>query len=503
MGVRVPGWFPRLSRWVWAAVGILWLAISAILWFVVPIQPSMTITTGFPVVPIGFADSSRKLLTLDGHCEGDAFSGQEIADAGPVRWWDLASGRNDAVMPGSWGQQVYGVDIAPDGRAIAFCGGFDGTLLVGVPSGEQLKHERWHDVPKLEQFSASGAWYFMPEGRRKLRAINVSNRQTWERPLAESEYCLAIAFASNDELLAIGIKDDNLNRVECWDLANHRLLWTALAGSLAVAFSPNGRLLAVLDEEGSSGRVLLARTGEFVQQFTAPDRAMDELHFSHHNLLTGVRRFHGAVRGSGRAMPLEGITTWNVDTGERILDLNEKDGAFLSENAERVGVSAQPLRSLRVLVNVQKDGRTTLVRLEDGQEVWHAENHPTVLQVSYSGRFVVLDRSPFTESSWRRWLTAHAHHLGLRATIEPRRTVLDVAGCGRTILLPDKACLPLFFSEDGKKLVAQRHDGMALYVYDLPARPTLSQLLLWSLPPNALVFLIAWGWCAWRRRRVT
>ena len=86
LALRLPSWFPRLSRRAWIVIGLLWLAIYAILWFIIPIEPTLIVHCDQAVRPIGFGPNNETVITVDWHL------GQEESERclhGPVRLWDV------------------------------------------------------------------------------------------------------------------------------------------------------------------------------------------------------------------------------------------------------------------------------------------------------------------------------------------------------------------------------------------------------------------------------
>jgi hypothetical protein len=145
-------------------------------------------------------------LAVRGRTESLAYSpdGQMLATAigEVVKLWDLSTGQEVRVLPGTSG---YGVAISPDGQMLAAPGGVAGTEI-----------KRW-DLATGEELPA------------------LTGHTNWIKTLE---------FSPDGRILASGCVDQS---VRLWDVAAGRLLavLTGHTGEVTdVAFSPDGRLLA-------------------------------------------------------------------------------------------------------------------------------------------------------------------------------------------------------------------------------------------------------------------
>jgi WD40 repeat protein len=173
---------------------------------------------------------------------------------GTVRQWDVDSGRERRLLARQ-DEPVYAVAIAGDGRTAAWAGG-DGFV-------------RLWDLTKS----------------RPLRALTEYRDEELRRLKAYQKDVLALAFAPDSHLLAWGGAG---NQVVLWDVtrgAEARRIEGAGVGIVhTVAFSPDGRLIAIGSHEGRGGGPQVGlwevRTGKRLHLFPLTQIALDQVAFS-------------------------------------------------------------------------------------------------------------------------------------------------------------------------------------------------------------------------------
>jgi WD40 repeat protein/serine/threonine protein kinase len=249
--------------------------------------------------------------------------GKELASLGKdgVRMWQVAAGSGPGVLRGHE-NYVYPVACSPDSRLIASGGWDDAIRLWNAHSGEPVATLRGH-----------GAWIadlaFTPDGKKLCSLANDGTLRIWDvtdrrlvrtlrqKTIVSPALVHKIAIHPNGRLVAAG----GGGKVQFWDLATGDeladLQLTARAIRV-VRFSPNGRLLAAVEDD-------VRGTG---------NSAVAILDFASRKLLAelpGKRPLIHAVAFSsdGKTIATGGddraVRIWNVETGEQLRQL---DGHF-------------------------------------------------------------------------------------------------------------------------------------------------------------------------------
>jgi RNA polymerase sigma factor (sigma-70 family) len=180
---------------------------------------------------------------------------------GKVCLWDLASGKEGAVL----GKLVSGVEnlaFAPDGRLMALAMG-DSTIRLWDVAG----HKELRRLEGLEQLAGGRSLAFSPDGKILVAAPWQPTRKPpirmWDvasgkllRQLDAPRWGCTVAFSPDGKYLAAGGLDDHEGKhlvrptdgrdAWVWETATweRRYLRGHVKGIAALAFSPDGRLLA-------------------------------------------------------------------------------------------------------------------------------------------------------------------------------------------------------------------------------------------------------------------
>jgi WD40 repeat protein len=172
--------------------------------------------------------------------------GRSLASGGvdrTARLWDVPGGQPRATVAHK--DHVRAVAFSPDGKTLA-TGSFESRIrLCDVPTGKESavfrENDRggWAGVYALA-FSADGRWLASGLSDRRVRVRELATGREHFVVTGHSDAVRSVAFAPQGNVLATASN----NEVVVWDAQTgaerHRL-----AGSAAVAFSPDGKLIAV------------------------------------------------------------------------------------------------------------------------------------------------------------------------------------------------------------------------------------------------------------------
>jgi WD40 repeat protein/serine/threonine protein kinase len=291
----------------------------------------------------------------EGAAYGVAFSpdGRTLAspafDRGSVRRWDVAGFKERPALDGPPGF-IFNVAYSPDGRRLA-AGVGDNTVCVWYTgNGKVVQTLRPRDGAVRHRSTRVA---YSPDGRRLAAGgyengmVRVWDTDTGEEVLAlrghapgpeGSAWC--VAFSPDGRRLASGWGVNNVwGEVKVWDTAGGHEVFTlgGLKGFvLGVAFSPDGRVLAVPVDEGAV-------------RLVDPDAGKEVL---------TLRGHAGAVRSvcfgsDGRRLVTGGhdgtVRIWDPATGQELLNLRmlrpPVNGVALSPDGLRIA-SVDDLHSL-------------------------------------------------------------------------------------------------------------------------------------------------------------
>lgn len=483
--------------------------------------------------------TGKLMRTLRGH-EGGVIAlsfspdGRQVASAGSdatVRVWDVANGEEIRVLHGHQGD-VLSVAYSPDGRWLA-TGGVDRTVRVhGIAtSGEmRLAEEGQGEILSLA-FSPDGRVLASGDSEAALRLWEMASGRIvrtlhghrgpvgavalspvagvvasagghaihlWgpagERPVrtfetASDDNVEALAFSPDGRLLAAG---DDL-RLRIWEVGSGRELHPSRGHGLpvgSVAFSPDGKMLASGGEDGVI-RLWDARSGRETGPALPQGAGVLALAFSRDG------RFLVSGGGDG------GVSVWDVRAGRRVHSLLGHEKGVLvvavSPDGRRI-LSAGYDHTVRVWDAAT--GLETLCYRGHGSDVTALVFSPDGSTVVSGGRDSTVqawdpesgtprDRRAWEPSVWTdefaispagdraAWGGGHALRcFGIAAGTEPWKRELD----GRPVSA-------LAFSPDGTVLASATW-GRAIRLW---AAPTGSEIRSYRMPPGVWAQRLAYS----------
>jgi WD40 repeat protein len=166
-----------------------------------------------------------------------------------VRLWDVTTGRELRHLEGHFGGYM-GVAVAPDGKTLATAGGDHTVHLWNLATGKELHRTGGHQGEIINAAFAAGGKTIITAGRdNALRVWEAGGGKELRRLPDPAEIIDLVALAPDGKTLAIASAEDET--VQLWDVAAGNRLHELSARVAGVAFSPDGKRLALLGEDSA------------------------------------------------------------------------------------------------------------------------------------------------------------------------------------------------------------------------------------------------------------
>jgi len=219
------------------------------------------------------------------------------SDDSTARLWEVASGQERARL--AHDERVYGVAFSPDGRLLA-TGSYNGAArLWEVASGEERARLAHDDEVHEVAFSPDGRLLATASVDTTVRLWEVASGQEHAR-LAHKGGVYGVSFSPDGGSLATASD----GAAQLWEVASRKQrARLAHDGVTAVAFSPDGRLLATASVDDSTARLWEVASGQERGRL-AHDREVYGVVFSPDGRLLATASWDSTAR------------LWNVTSGQ-------------------------------------------------------------------------------------------------------------------------------------------------------------------------------------------
>jgi RNA polymerase sigma factor (sigma-70 family) len=372
---------------------------------------------------VAFVDGGRALWIFSPHSVARGVMGSDL------RRFSLADGKElSEVLPEVERRNLFGLGFDPSGKRfgyVQYAGAVRNFRVLDTAAGKEISTSsvpaQWTMRPA---FAPSGKLVAFPPGLpgAALPVIDVDTG-TEVASITDPNYVLgATAFAPDGRTLAtIGTKPkEGTDTVAVWDTTKGKLIRRLTGVELTascLAYSPNGKYLAVGTLQRQAVQLFEVATGKEVRRFPSSPSVM-------HVAFSPDGRRLAAARTAGT------VSIWDVETGKP------------------TAASADPHRTVTELRFLDRDrlmANTVGVVLYNWRTGKVLERSTEAqLDTAFDHTFVSPDRRLIAVPEWRGAIRLHGAVTGA----EVKRLE------GHTVLAE-----PVVFSADGARLYSRGHDG--------------------------------------------
>lgn len=396
--------------------------------------------------------------------------------------WDVETGKPDEKFP-NLNYLVQTLSFSPDGKLLATGGSNASVQLWDMASGSVSRQFPWKQAPAAVKSGAAPAWglqilleYFLgepqffthsvvfaPDGKSLAAAGqdiqgNQGKIRIWETTAGKvlrewavsGEMTGRLVYSPDGKLLAMA--DENTEAIHLWEAATGKELRQVQAGEGAIffAFAPDGKTLAVTSTADSL-RLIEVATGKELRRLATTEQNIQTVAFSP----------DGKVLASGGAN--HAIQLWETDTGRPIVPHDGHQGGIRA-------VAFPPAGGL--LCSVASDRTVRRWDLATGKELRQLAVAKTDKETSFLASAVF---SPDGKSL----ALASSKSDPLNGQMQGTISICDTATGKelRNISLPGCAISSVDFSPRGRTLAAGGGDG-SIHLWDLSSGKEIRQLQL-------------------------
>src|SRR5262249_56993190 len=200
---------------------------------------------------------------------------------------ELAAKKADkAQVPNGWKErlaikapeksQAFALAVSPDGKAIAVCYGTK-TRVLDATTGKELL-----TLSGTEKSFPRSGLAFSPDGKLIAQSgddadVLLCSADSGEVK-AKLEYpkgVASIAFSPDGKVLATSVSHEYGDEVRLWDLATNKVLHELKSRARSLAFSADGKKLAIAECSDSTAKVWDVETGKELATFgKSPDQVL-------------------------------------------------------------------------------------------------------------------------------------------------------------------------------------------------------------------------------------